>query len=189
MKRLAFPFLGLVTLVVIALGIRVAREPRARLTIQAIGPTGQVSLWTNRAGKVEGDATWRFAVTNNGSVPVLWDITVVVKDDSGATHPYMVSGWEQSTDVLLPGRGTVLERAVPFQPDGKWSGFLNYNSLSAVSTAKPQFWFDRIPIPSVFSPNRGTHGHYDVWRPVSKAAPSAATTSGKPLNSQNSTDL
>jgi len=174
MKRIAFFLLAVVLLAVVLVVVLVATEPRAKVMIRAVGPTGDFYTYTNNLGMEERLPIWGFAVTNAGGAGAFW---------RAQTHLRKITGVEETNCVRLscwPGgginarQGHLTSMPVAVDNDILWRAVLTYQSYPSPLESKVTLLGDLIPPLRGIFPCNTKHVFSDAWHATTNAAPSVS---------------
>jgi hypothetical protein len=124
MKYIAFIVLGLVLLAAIGFAVFIVPAPRAKMTVQAIGPVGATS---NQPALV-----WSFAITNLGPCAVRYRAHAGV-------------AFQTPEGTLAPGQGVVTNTFVPSAPRAMWAANLLYTPTESGYRRKVREWCRGVP--------------------------------------------
>ncbi len=170
MKRIAFFLLAIVLLAVVMVVVLVATEPRAKVTIRAVGPTGEFYTYTNYFGREERLPMWGFAVTNAGGAGGFW---------MAKTYSKKISGVEETNRTWLfrwPGgginarQGHLTSMPVAADNDILWRAVLTYQSFPSPLESKVSLLGDLIPPLRGIFPCNTKHVFSDAWHTTNNAA-------------------
>jgi hypothetical protein len=143
---------GLIAFVVIVVAlvtpiILIATLPTARVTIQAIRPTGKLVTCTNAFGEIVRAPEWSFGITNVGGASGAWTVSAYSRQSS---HPDVVVGGVVPAGlagVLQPSEGFVTNMIVPPGDQTEWSGSVQYNTVP--TPFQMHLWNLRLKTPGV----------------------------------------
>src|SRR5262245_34475110 len=122
MKSIALIVIGIVAAVIAAVVIMISTLPTAKMTIQAIRPTGKFVTGTNWNGTVMTGQFWEFGITNVGRARAHWVADVCAHTLSVAQCAYPTAFCIPADGILKPGEGVVTNMIVPFEDKPEWSG-------------------------------------------------------------------
>src|SRR5262249_24455181 len=145
MKRTALFLLAIVFLAVALVVVLVATEPRANVTIRAIGPTGEFNTYTNHLGKEERLPMWAFAVTNAGRAGGFWTAKTQLKRINGIEETNRTRVFDCTGGGISARQGHVRSMPVAVDKDMTWRAVLTYYSYPSPIESKVTLLGDLIP--------------------------------------------
>jgi hypothetical protein len=172
MKRIAFFLLAIVLLAVVMVVVLVATEPRAKVSIRAVGPTGEFYSYTNNLGKEERLPMWGFAVTNAGGAGAFWRAKIDSKKITGVeeTNRAWLSCWPGGG--INARQGHLTSMPVAADRDILWRAVLTYQSFPSPLESKVTLVGDVIPLLRGIFPCNTKHVFFDAWHATTNAAAS-----------------
>jgi hypothetical protein len=171
MKRIAFFLLAIVLLAVVLVVVLVATEPRAKVTIRAIGPTGEFYTYTNYLGREERLPMWAFAVTNAGRAGGFWMAKTHLKRINGVWETNRTWTFDCTGGGLSARQGQVRSMPVTADNDMMWRAVLTYYSFPSPLESKVTLLGDLIPPLRGLFPCNTKHVFSDAWHTTTNAAP------------------
>jgi hypothetical protein len=129
MKHIWLILFGVVVVAIAAFVLLVATLPTAKVTIQAIRPTGGLVTRTNAFGQVVSGPGWLFGITNVGRATASWYTSVHSRKSDGRGGFFYYPSRDWQIGILKPGEGSVTNLIVPFGDKIEWSAMLTYGTL------------------------------------------------------------
>jgi hypothetical protein len=125
MKKIAFIIFGIIAVPIAFFVVLIVTQPRVRMTIQAIRPTGKFVIDTNLNGTVMTGQFWEFGITNVGRARAYWVAEVCAHRLNLRESSYPTTFYIAPEGRLMPGEGVVTNMIVPVGDKPEWSGVLH----------------------------------------------------------------
>src|SRR5580765_4421848 len=124
MKKIALIIFGIIAAAIVGFVLMILTQPRVKMTIQAIRPTGKFVTDTNLNGTVMTGQFWEFGITNVGRQRATWNAEVCAHRLNLRESSYPITFYIAPEGRLLPGEGVVTNMIVPVGDKPEWSGVL-----------------------------------------------------------------
>jgi hypothetical protein len=127
MKKLGLLIFGIAAVAIAAIAafaVFIVTQPPAKMTIQAIRPTGKFVTLTNGSGEVMTGQLWEFGITNVSRARARWVAEVSAHHLNLRDRDFMPKFYIPTEGRLMPGEGVVTNMIVPAEDKPEWSGSL-----------------------------------------------------------------
>jgi hypothetical protein len=129
MKKLGLIIFGIIAVTIaaiLAFVVMIETQPRVKMTIQAIRPTGKFVTGTNLNGTVMTGQYWEFGITNVGRARARWLADVSAYQLNLREISYPRTFYILADGRLMPGEGVVTNMIVPVGDKPEWYGVLDF---------------------------------------------------------------
>ena len=175
MKTIVWIVLVVAVLAIVVPSVLVLTLPAAKVTIQAIGPTGRFVTRTNVEGRAVSGPEWLIGVTNVGRATAEWFATVHTRRSNLPVELSPLTVGDLQRGVLQPGKGVVTNLVVVAGDKIEWVSRVTFYTIP--TPFQSHVWRLGFAMPGMRRlPDRALSGEsLTSWYPATNATMASST--------------